>query len=169
MFSNKSSMTGLIFILFWLFFLVVLILLFSEWHENKYGQKAKIVTNDVENKVILRMNQSNYYHATGEINQVKVSFIVDTGASSVAIPASIAELASLKPLGSIAVQTASGNIQAQMTWIKKLTIGPITLQNIKAIIMPNYSKHVLLGMSALKKLTLKQHKHRLELIQPVSK
>lgn len=166
--SRKSSLPGVLFVFFWLLLLGGLSYLFSSWHATHYGGIEKTHVNTVEKTVTLSMNKSNYYHAQGHINQTQVSFIIDTGANSVAIPADIAELASLKPLGKIMVQTAGGLTQGQMTWIPQLTIGPIILYHVKAIIMPNNSKHVLLGMTALKKLIIKQHNNRLELVQPVS-
>ncbi len=88
----------------------------------------------------------------GAINGVSVRFIVDTGASMVAVPESVAKAAGLYKLESktVSVQTANGKINAPQVVIKSLTVAKVEASNIKATIQtfskdkPNYG---LLGMS----------------------
>ncbi len=167
--EETKPINGLLFALFWFACLGVLAFLFARWHENNIGGIEQVVVNKSKKEILIRMDRANTYRANGEINGIKVRFIVDTGANSVAIPKWLAEKAQLKPLRRIGVQTAGGKTVGYMTRIKKLSIGPIDLYNVKAIIMPDESKYVLLGMTALRKLELRHRDRDLLLIQHAEK
>ncbi len=165
MHEKNSSINGWLFVFFWLVLFSSLVFLFSRWHQMNAGGITKTIVNAQEKKIIIRMDRANYYRAKGTINGVKVNFLVDTGANSVAIPESIAKKAGLKAFVKTTVHTASGKTYGHITRIKELTIGPIVLNNIKAMIMPDSSKYVLLGMSALRKLELRQRNDYMVIIQ----
>ena len=163
----KSSVNGWLFVAFWLVLFSCLVFLFSRWHNLNVGGITKTVVNHSLRKIVIRMDRASYYRARGTINGVKVNFLIDTGANSVAIPESIAKKAGLRAFLKTTVHTAGGKTHGQMTRIKTLTIGPIVLNNIKAMIMPESSKYVLLGMSALRKLEFRQRDDYFVLIQDV--
>lgn len=167
MFKKELAFNGFIFIAFWFFLLAILVFLFGRWHATTLGGIEAIVINDVEKKVLIRMSRHHRYQAIGRINHEKVLFIIDTGADSVAVPMSIAKKVGLAFLGDIIIKTASGQVKGNMTRIRDISLGPIRLTNIRAVIIPTQSNYVLLGMSALKKLTLNQKDNLLTLIQPI--
>jgi aspartyl protease family protein len=165
--AKGSSLNGVLFVLFLILSLGALSFLFSQWHENNVGGIEDIVINKTEKKVVIRMGKYNSYQAKGTINDIDVTFLIDTGANSVAVPQWLASKAGLKPLQSITVHTASGKAMGQRTWIRRLSVGPILLQNIQAIILPDNSNYVLLGMSALKKLEFSHRDDAFILIQAI--
>jgi len=102
-------------------------------------------------QVVIPLNRSNQYEIPGTINGGKVIFLVDTGASQVSVPASVAGAIGLVARRPQTTQTASGFVTVYQTKIDELGIGGIRLQNIDAHINPSApSNRVLLGMSALK-------------------
>lgn len=165
MFNNGPKTSGSIYIIFWIVLFGLLVFLFNRWHKINAGGIEQVQVSKEQKRILIKMSPDNTYRAKGQVNGYPVNFIVDTGANSVALPKSIADKANLNPMGYTRVHTAGGQTQGQLTRIKKLTIGPITLYNIRAIIMPENSKSVLLGMTALRKLELHQREHYLELIQ----
>ena len=104
--------------------------------------------------------------ANGEINGIPVTFLLDTGATDVAIPAEIAMEADL--VGGLAHQasTANGVVTVYSTRINELTLGNIVLYNIEASITPSmFGDIILLGMSALQQIEFTQRGSTLTLRQ----
>lgn len=118
-------------------------------------------------EVVLQQNRYGHYIASGSINGVKVDFLLDTGATGVAIPAKLAGTMNLKPGPEIEVSTANGIVLARMTRLDRVDLGEISLRNIQATIIPHMQAddEVLLGMSFLKQLELIQRDNTLILRQ----
>jgi aspartyl protease family protein len=98
------------------------------------------------------------FTTTGSINGLPVGFLVDTGASSVAMNAGEA-----RRLGidfrvdgeSTYVSTASGVARAYSVRLDRVKVGSIELRNVEAVVVDGSSPtEVLLGMSFLQRLEL---------------
>jgi aspartyl protease family protein len=126
------------------------------------GKKTK------ESKTVqIVRNNSGMYSTVGSINGRTVSFLVDTGATYVAMNANEA-----KRLGipfrlkgkKGAVATASGTAKAYVVSLKTVQVGGIKLSNIKAVVLDGSSpKIVLLGLSFLDKLQMVHEGNKLVL------
>ncbi|WP_417688054.1 retropepsin-like aspartic protease family protein [Roseibium sp.] len=96
------------------------------------------------------------YRLEGQVNGRKVEMLVDTGASHVALPQTVARKAGifLQPSDfKIEVRTANGSTRAAPTRLREIEIGRIHLKNIDALVLDDDALSVtLLGMSALHKL-----------------
>lgn len=112
-------------------------------------------TSDKHIDVTLKRNRSGHYVGTGIINGQKAVFLLDTGATYVAIPEHLAKKLALTKGQKIQISTANGRSTGYQTIIKSLSIGQIHLYNIRAIITPNLEE-ILLGMSVLKQLEFTQ-------------
>jgi aspartyl protease family protein len=112
-------------------------------------------TQDGRIIVTLKRNRAGHYVTSGTINEQNVVFLIDTGATNVAIPEHKAKRLGLRSGRAIQVSTANGRTTGHQTIIEHLTIGKISLYNIRAIITPNLNE-ILLGMSALKQLEFTQ-------------
>lgn len=166
--GKHSPINGWLFVVFWLVIFGLLMFLFARWHEMNIGGITETTVTNTEKTVLVRMDSSNSYRAQGTINGIKVNFLIDTGANSVAVPQWLAQKAGLKGVTTIPVQTAAGQTYGQMARIANISIGPIQLKNIRAIILPDDSKYVLLGMSALQQLDLQHRDGYMVLIQRAS-
>ena len=103
----------------------------------------------------------------GRIDGTDVEFLVDTGASHVAVPAAVAEEAGLQRGPETRVQTASGAARAYHTTIDRVTVGGIVRRDVPGSIVPSMpGDHVLLGMTFLRGIELRQTGDRLILEQP---
>jgi len=114
----------------------------------------------------LQRNRFNHYVASGLINNTPVVFLLDTGATDVAVPAGLAERLGLKAGVARNAITANGIVQVYDTRIESLQLGSIQLENVRASINPGMSgNEILLGMSALKDLEFSQSGSTLTLKQ----
>ena len=117
-------------------------------------------------EVVLQRNRQGHYVANGTINGVPVTFLLDTGATDVAIPAAIARKAGLNQGYISQAATANGIIQVYSTILDELQLGNIRLHDIKASITPSMGgETILLGMSALKQIEFMQRGSNLTLRQ----
>lgn len=152
----------------WLLLLLFLAWLFNgqlEQRQNPNQQVDSTVVGGVR-EVRLQRNAFGHYLANGRINGLPVTFLLDTGASDIAIPEAIARKLDLPPGPQVRVQTANGIAIAERTRVQSITLGDITLSDLPATIMHNYpSDEVLLGMAFLKRLELIQKGETLTLRQ----
>lgn len=128
----------------------------------KMGQAASVAssagsaTNDPVN---LYADQAGHFLGNLTINGASLKYLVDTGASSVAMNSGDAKFAKIdyekgeKGMSS----TANGVVQVYRVKLNTLKIGPIVLNNIDVAVIEGGSPPVvLLGMSALNRLDMKR-------------
>lgn len=104
---------------------------------------------------IPKSKMDGQYWANARVNNGVVKFLVDTGASTVALTPEDARRAGvdLNSLDyNIPVQTAGGTNVAAAVELKSISVGPVTLRNVRAIIIPEGLSTSLLGMSYLGRL-----------------
>jgi len=105
-----------------------------------------------ETVISLQQGQGGHYMAAGKINGEPVKFLVDTGATNVAIPMSVAKKLDL-PLGlSFRTKTANGFGTSYDTRIDTIALGDIELSGVKASVSEGLTgEEILLGMSFLRR------------------
>jgi aspartyl protease family protein len=115
------------------------------------------LTDGGKAEVTLLQNRHGHYVSQGTIDGIPVTFLLDTGATEVSIPAHIADKLNLSSQGNYRVQTANGSVTVYKTQIEQLSLGNIFLYNVAAHINPAMkSNEILLGMSALKRVEFRQ-------------
>lgn len=109
------------------------------------------------------------YFTDGTINGYGVKFLVDTGATTLALNRQIAKRLGIdyKLEGKEGtVQTASGYTKAYFVTLKKVTVGDIALNNVEAVVLDGDSPpEPLLGNTFLGRLDIKRNDQILELIK----
>jgi aspartyl protease family protein len=146
----------------------MLTLFFSEVEEQQRNPNQRPVTEmaATTRQVALERNRSGHYLVTGNINRQAAEFLLDTGATDVVVPADIAGQLGLKRGRKARAMTANGPITVYETRISELSIGDITLFDVRASINPAMPPpQILLGMSALKQIEFVQRGDSLTLIQ----
>ena len=156
-------------IIAWLIAMVLLYLFFQDTIDkqlNPNSQLNSVQGSRGETRTVLLRNKSGHYVGTALLNNQPVDFMLDTGATTVAIAASTAEKLGLPVGRAMQVSTANGTAIAYASRIEQLRLGDIVLSNIPASIVPNLTgTEILLGMSALKQLEFHQQGNQLTLIQ----
>ena len=110
----------------------------------------------------LKENTGGHYATDGNIDGKSLNFVVDTGASYVALPEAIAHSALIYCDEKKVMSTANGKTDACTAKIKKLQFGPFVIPEVEAVIVPNLDRP-LLGMNVLKLFKISQDKGEMKL------
>jgi aspartyl protease family protein len=109
--------------------------------------------------VNLYADSAGHFFGNATVNGASLRYVVDTGATSVALNSADAKRANINYLSgekSVA-STASGKVVAYRVTLNTLKIGSITLNNVEAaVIEGGFPEVVLLGMTALNRLEMKR-------------
>lgn len=155
---------------FWLLLLAGLALIFSGYLERRDHPNRHLRVTDLAGTgepVVLRRNRAGHYLAPGEINGHPVLFLLDTGATTVSVPQSVAVAAGLQQGAPGRVTTASGIIQVYQTQLEQVQLGSIRMERVPAHINPHMPNDlVLLGMSFMQELEMTQRDGTLTLRIP---
>ena len=120
-------------------------------------------------RVQIVANDRGMFLSHGSINGQSVKFLVDTGASTVAISARQAKkLGILYRVNGVETRasTASGLAKAWAINLKSVSLGTIKQKNVKAMVVEgDYPRHALLGMSFLDQLHVKKQANKMTLEQ----
>lgn len=125
------------------------------------GQAASVggSATSANASVTLYANADGHFISDCQINGATLKFLLDTGATSVALNSGDAKFANIdyKSGTPVQVNTANGVVNAYHVTIANLKIGSITLSQVEANVVEGGSPSiVLLGMSALSRLDMKR-------------
>ena len=141
---------------------------FGEWETRQHNPNQQPLSVHGADFIEVRLlsSRQGHYVADGQINGQPVTFLLDTGATQVAVPAALAEQLRLSSGAPVQIQTANGQATAHRTRLERLQVGDIVLHDVAALIAPGMlGDEVLLGMSALKQLEFTQRDGTLVLRQ----
>ena len=141
---------------------------FADWEQDRLNPNRNPVSvvQGERIEVQLLSNSQGHFVADGRIDGQPVTFLVDTGATDVAIPLELAERLELPRGAPVGLQTANGQTTGYRTVLDSLGLGDILLHKVRAIVAPGFDgNQVLLGMSALKQLEFTQRAGTLVLHQ----
>lgn len=117
----------------------------SSWASQKHSNR----------NLVLKSKDGGHFFVDTQINGQTVVFMIDTGASFVSIPQSIATAAQLSCTTPATTGTANGSTNGCTATISALNIGPFLLRELTVLILPNLTQP-LLGMNALKQFNITQ-------------
>jgi aspartyl protease family protein len=154
---------------FWALLLLFLFFFFRAALERITNPNREVRTSisaqGVKEVTLLR-NRQGHYLASGTINGYPVTFLLDTGATDVAISGDLARRLDLPHGAAMPSQTAAGTVMARATHLERVALGGIELRDIPASILEEMEgEEVLLGMSFLKQLEFTQRGETLILRQ----
>lgn len=106
-------------------------------------------------EVVLQRGRDGHYRAPGRIDGHPVRFLVDTGATQVALPAHVAREIGLVPGRAYQAQTAAGVVRAHAARLTRVTLGGLEARDVAGAILDNpESDEILLGMSFLSRFDI---------------
>ena len=116
----------------------------------------------------IRRGDDGHYHWPGRINGQPVDFLIDTGATGTAIPASLADELKLESRGSVRSNTAGGIVTGQLVRADVELQGGVKVERLEIVSLPRLGDSPLLGMDVLGKLHWQQRDAvlRIELSDP---
>jgi aspartyl protease family protein len=107
--------------------------------------------------MILDGDQRGHFQTDVQVDGVTLTMLVDTGATSVALTAEDADRAGIHPFPNdytVQVSTANGVVRVAHVELHQVTVGPITVRDVSAVVMPRGASQMsLLGMSFLQRLS----------------
>ena len=109
-------------------------------------------------KIVLTAGDGGHFLAQGSINGKSVQFMVDTGATAVAMGAAEAKRMGIdyttgKP---VRMNTANGQAMGYLLTLNSVRIGDVEVQNVDAIVSQQAMPYVLLGNSFLTRFSMRR-------------
>ncbi len=104
---------------------------------------------------IPKSHRDGQFWADATVNSGYVRFLIDTGASAVALTKQDAQKAGLRLhelTYDVPIRTAGGRNMAARVNLKSIAVGSITLRNVEALVVPEGLETSLLGMTYLGQL-----------------
>ena len=103
------------------------------------------------NRIVLVAGSGGHFVTAGQINGKTVQFMVDTGATSVAMGAQDAERTGVnfKTGQPVMMSTANGNVQGYRIKLDSVRVGDVEVFGVDAVVTPQPMPHMLLGNSFL--------------------
>ncbi|MGZ8227741.1 MAG: retropepsin-like aspartic protease family protein [Methylococcaceae bacterium] len=123
---------------------------------------AAIETKKAKSALVLEQGNGGHYFLDSEVNGVPVKFVVDTGATVVSLPSSVASAANIICKGQVTMETANGSTMACSTVIAKLKFGSFVVKDVTAVIVPNLAQP-LLGMNILEQFNITQDGNKMKI------
>jgi aspartyl protease family protein len=117
--------------------------------------------------VTLKADSRGHFLTTGTINGASTQFLVDTGATLIAIPGAEARRLGIAyanaPQGT--VKTAGGAVTAYKVRLDTVRVGAIELNGVDAVVIDERLEFVLLGMSFLNRTEMRREGETMVLIK----
>ena len=158
--NPNRGMTGWMISGIWLLVFGLLTLFFQNYLEkerNPNRNVASLTDASGVREVKLKRNRAGHYNVSGKINGYPVEFLLDTGATDIAIPSRVAKKIGLQHLYETEIHTANGLALAYGTKVQRVSVGAITLSDLTATITTGMTGNiVLLGMEFLKHIEFTQ-------------
>lgn len=123
---------------------------------TRIGTEFKPIANAT---AIIPMNRDGQYAGTGSINDQTVSFVIDTGANTVAMNSFQAKALGIDyTKGNVRrATTAAGYVRSWTVKLDSVQVGDIHISNVSAVVLEGaFPRTVLLGMTFLQYVDIKQ-------------
>jgi aspartyl protease family protein len=150
----------------WLMAIGVITWGIHDWLDRESNpNRAPSVTATGE--VVLKRSRGGHFVAGGTINGESVQFMVDTGATQIAIPKQLADRLKLARGMPVQLITAAGPSRGYSTRLDSVRLATIEAKDVGAIIADGLQADtVLLGMNFLRRLEITQKGDELILRAP---
>lgn len=149
--SDKELPSFLKLLTIWLVIGLVIFLGIRAWEREREASRFQLAGE----VIVLTRSGDGHFHWPGKVNGVEVDFLVDTGATSTALPQALAEQAGLKPLGAVRAQTAAGATRGFFARADVALEGGVRADKLTVTVLPDLAAP-LLGMDVLGRLHFSQ-------------
>ncbi len=120
-----------------------------QWWQHRAQQLRFTVADEV---IEIRRGPDGHYHWPGFIEGRAVDFLVDTGATGTAIPASLARELRLEAIGTVQSSTAGGVVTGEVMRADIELRGGVRAQRLRVVALAGLDDRPLLGMDVLGRL-----------------
>ena len=119
------------------------------------------------NRIVLTAGSGGHFMTAGQINGKAVQFMVDTGATSVAMSAADAERTgiSYKDGAPVRMSTANGITQGYRVKLNSVRVGDVEVYDVDAVVSPQPMPYMLLGNSFLTRFQMLRENEQMILVK----
>ena len=109
-------------------------------------------------EIVLTAGSGGHFTTAGQINGKAVTFMVDTGATAIAMGQADADRLGVnyKNAPRSFAGTANGRVPVSLVTLSSVRVGEVEVANVQAVVMPTAMEHVLLGNSFLTRFQMKR-------------
>jgi aspartyl protease family protein len=122
---------------------------------QRQSERSRFSFDAASGRIELKRAADGHFHWPGRVNGVAVDFLVDTGATSTALPLALAQEAGLALEGSMRSSTAGGEVEGRIARADIVLQGGIAAERLRVAVLPRLESP-LLGMDIISKLRLSQ-------------
>jgi aspartyl protease family protein len=110
------------------------------------------------NEIVLTAGTGGHFRTEGKINGNAVSFVVDTGATTIAMSQVDADRIGLDYKNGRRgfANTANGSVPVHAVTLSSVRIGDVEIANVEATVVPAAMQHILLGNSFLTRFQMRR-------------
>ena len=142
------------YLLFWVSLVVVTYFGMNALTAPKIAKVA--VSNNGALEIVIPRSRNGHYFVEGAINGHPVTFMVDTGATTVAIDSRIARAARLPKGYPATFSTAGGAAQGETVPRQSVTVGGLRIDNVSIAVINGVGEVGLLGQNILRHMEVTQ-------------
>lgn len=108
--------------------------------------------------IVLSVGPGGHFLTAGQINGRAVRFMVDTGATTIALGQAEAQAIGLdyQQGQRVMMNTANGASTGWLVTLSAVSVGEVTVANVQAVVMPASMPYVLLGNSFLSRFQMRR-------------
>ena len=119
------------------------------------------------NRIVLTAGTGGHFMTPGQINGRAVQFVVDTGATSIAMSAADAERAGINYKGGQPIQlsTANGVAPGFRVKLNSVRVGDVEVYDVDAVVIPQAMPYMLLGNSFLTRFQMIRENDQMTLVK----
>jgi len=121
----------------------------------RQAERARFSFDAGSGRIVLQRAPDGHFHWPGRVNGTAVEFLVDTGATTTALPQALADRAGLALEGSVRSSTAGGVVSGQWARADVQLQGGVRVDSLRVTVLPRLSAP-LLGMDVISRLRLTQ-------------
>jgi aspartyl protease family protein len=129
--------------------------------DDQLQPKVGVVESGGE--IVIPRSRDGHYYVAGAINGQAVTFLVDTGASTVSINSALARRLGLPRGRPVAIGTAGGMAQGEEIVGQTVSLGGITIHDVRIVALAGMPGEALLGQNVLRYLEVVQSDERMTL------
>jgi aspartyl protease family protein len=123
-----------------------------QWWQARQ-QATRLVSDG--STVEIRRSPDGHYHWRGRVNGVAVDFLVDTGATTTALPKTLADSAGLVVGAPVTSATAGGQVTGYQSLAEVELAGGVKVHHLRVTVLPRLDAP-LLGMDVLSRMRFSQ-------------
>lgn len=118
--------------------------------------RPKVAMVGAAGEISIPRSRDDHFYLSGEINGQAVTFMVDTGASTVSVGRALADRLGLPRGRPVQVSTANGVAAGEEIRGLTVRLGEIEIRDVRAVVLPGMGQEALLGQNVLRHLDVEQ-------------